>query len=280
MEKSNLLFRASGVGALAVQKQGAGITEIQSAKIKELEEKFISGKPLTTAQETELMRLKAKRDAPPELSDTAKAFVRKLWLWREKGIRYEITSKYLEKGLWSEHAAISLLQAVLGRPLTRNTVRMENGVFTGLADIIEQPRREGHDTKCSWNAETFMNSVATNDNEWQGRIYMELYDLDVFNVQYCLVDAPEHVFTDELFKWKRKHNIIDHELPEHKEKFELFRRGLIYSDNPRFTLEERVKTFTYYRDEDKINFMLDQVELAVEYYKTLSLNGVGISDVV
>lgn len=278
MEKVNLLFRASGVGALATQKQGTGITEIQLAKISELEEKFKGGKALTGPQEAELERLKIKRDAPPELSDTAKTFVRQLWLYREKGIRYEITSKYLEKGLWAEHAAITLLQGVLGRPLTRNTVRMENGVFTGLADVIEEDRREGHDTKCSWNAETFMNSKMTNDNEWQGRIYMELYDLDIFNVQYCLVDIPPHLYDDELMKWKRRHNIIDHDIPEHKEKLATFRRGLFYSDNTAFTPEERVKTFTIYRDEEKMGFMYDQVKLAIEYYKTLTLNGVGMED--
>lgn len=280
MEKSNLLFRASGVGALAVQKQGAGITEIQLNKIVELEEKFKGGKPLTGPQEAELERLKIKRDAPPELSDTAKAFIRELWLWREKGIRYEITSKYLEKGLWAEHQAITLLQGILGRNLTRNTVRMENGVFSGLADIIEIERREGHDTKCSWNAKTFMDAVPTINNEWQGRVYMELYDLDIFNVQYCLVDAPEHIFNDELFRWKRNHNIIDHELAEHKEKLAIFSRGLIYSDNPAFTPKERVKTFTFHRDEEKMSFMYDQVKLGVEYYKTITLNGVGISEFV
>lgn len=279
MEKQSLLFRASGVGALATKPQGGGITEIQLATIAKYESQVFEGKkPLTPNQEAELERLKAKRDAPPELSKTAKTFVRQLWLWREKGIRYEITSKYLEKGLWAEHQSITLLQAVLGRNLTRNTVRMENGVFTGLADIIEFDRREGHDTKSSWNAETFMNSVATNDNEWQARVYMELYDLDIFNVQYCLVDIPPHLYDDELFKWKRRHNIIDHDLPEHKEKLQLFQRGLIYSENPHFSLEERVKTFTFRRDDEKIEFMYDQVKLAVEYYKTLSLNGVGIDE--
>jgi hypothetical protein len=33
----------------------------------------------------ELEGLETKRDAPPELSDTAKAFVRKVWLQNEKG---------------------------------------------------------------------------------------------------------------------------------------------------------------------------------------------------
>jgi hypothetical protein len=49
-----------------------------------------------TKKPEELAELIAKRDAPPELSDTAKAFVEKL-VTGAKGVYIDIKSKYLIK---------------------------------------------------------------------------------------------------------------------------------------------------------------------------------------
>ena len=46
-----------------------------------------------------------------------------------------------------------------------------------------------------------------------------------------------------------------------------------YSNNPVFTKEERVKTFVFYRDREKMKLMDERVKMAREYYKTITLNG-------
>ena len=50
-------------------------------------------------------------------------------------------------------------------------------------------------------------------------------------------------------------------------------RNLVYSNNERFTKEERVKTFKLYRDKSKMDEMAKMVKLAREYYQTITLNG-------
>ena len=68
MEKTKeILFRSSGIGALATDKKGAVITDKQLEQIDYLNGKVRSGKSLTQNQKDELAILKAKRDAPIEL---------------------------------------------------------------------------------------------------------------------------------------------------------------------------------------------------------------------
>lgn len=275
VEKKPLLFRCSGIGALMTKKQGTSFTEVMRKELAELNQKVIDSKALTPKQEERMRELKQRRDAPVELSDTAKQFIRDLWLYREKGIKKEIKSKYLEKGKYSEEAAISLLTKVDGVYYKKNTERKDNGVLTGECDIFKvfnTGRKIVYDTKCCWNAETFMNSAPSIDNEWQGRGYMELWDADEFHLKFCLVDCPEHIYADELYYFKKKKGIIDEDLPEYKEMIAEFRRGYFYSENPLFTESERVKTFVFKRDETKIEDLYAQIHLALEYYPTITLN--------
>lgn len=269
---NKLLFRASGVGALCTKNQKVGLTEKQIITFDGFIAKTKEGKDLTPTQAKEYERLKALKDAPPELSDTAKTFMRELWLWHKKGIYTEIKSKYLEKGIYAETEAIKLLVDVEKKYYKKNLIRKDNGVLTGLPDIIY--KKLVIDTKCCWNANTFMASKLTDLYEWQGRVYMELFDCDEFELKYCLVDCPPHIYEFELYKFKMAKNIIDDTIPEAKAMIANFRKTLIYSDNPNFTKEERVKTFKIYRDDTKIEYLYDQISMATKFYENLTLNQV------
>lgn len=285
-----VLFRASGSGALMTKKQGSGITESQLAEIKSLENERdlginINGNKVKwagTKKPDDLAKLIAKRDAPPELSDTAKSFIRKIWLKKEKGVVKDIKSKFLDKGTFNEEEAISLISEVDGVFYTKNEERRYNEDHEGECDIFKDfgDKKVVHDTKCSWDAETFMAAKPTTDNEWQGRIYMELWDADEFHLRYCLVDCPPHLVTQEkYYAWKKYFSDSMNE--EEQASLELMMQpiydqidlNLVYSKDDRFTKEERVKTFIFYRDKEKIAEMKKAVKLAREYYKTLTLNG-------
>lgn len=285
-----VLFRASGSAALMTNKQGAVITEGQLAEIKELENERDFGvnvngnkvKWLGTKKPETLFGLISKRDAPPELSNTAKAFVRKVWLQLEKGVRTEIKSKYLEKGIYREEDAISLLTDVDGIFYTKNEERIENEDHTGECDIIKEidGKRIVMDTKCSWSAETYMNADDSADYEWQLRIYMELYDAEEAWLRYCLVDAPESLVAKEKEFTFRKYyadSMSDIETSRLEEMlqpiYDQIDRNMVFSTNTRFTKEERVKTFKFYRDKEKMKLMAERVKMAREYYQTLTLNG-------
>lgn len=286
----HVLFRASGSGALMTNKQGAVFTDVQKARIAELLQEKLTGlnangnkvKFEGTKKPEELAELIAKRDAPPELSDTAKAFVRKVWLKNEKGIVKDIKSKYLDKGTFNEEEAITLISDVDGIMYSKNDERKRNEDHDGECDVVKDVngKRIIHDTKCSWDAETFMTSKSSIDYEWQGRIYMELWDADEFQLRYCLVDCPDHLLRKEKeFAWRKYYS--DTMSTEEEAALETMmqpiydqiERNLIYSNNPRFGIRERVKTFTFYRDKEKMKLMAERVKMARDYYKTITLNG-------
>lgn len=285
-----ILFRASAAGALMTEPKTSGITEKQLAKIAEYESIRDTGlnsngnkaKFFGTTKEAELADLIAKRDAPPELSATAKAFVRKVWLQQEKGVYKDIKSKYLEKGIYREEDAITLLSEVDNVLYSKNEERRCNEDHTGECDIYKEfpDKKITIDTKCSYDPETFMNAGLEHDYEWQGRIYMELWDTDEHHVRFCLVDAPEHLVAKEKEQAKWKYysgDMTDAELDALEKMMEpiyaQIERNLVYSNNPAFTKEERVKTFVIKRDREKMEVMKERVKLAREYYNTITLNG-------
>jgi hypothetical protein len=285
-----ILFRASGSGALMTQKQGTGITENQLKEIDDLLKMKLTGlnangnkvKWEGTAKPQDLQNLIDKRDAPPELSDTAKAFVRKVWLRNEKGIVKDIKSKFLDKGTFNEEEAITLISDVDDETYFKNDERRQNDDHSGECDVIKEinGKRVVHDVKCSWDAETFLNSKPSTDYEWQGRIYMELWDADEFQLRYCLVDCPDHLVAKEKeYAWRKYYS--DSMTTEEEATLltmmqpieDQIDRNLIYSTSDKFTKEERVKTFIFSRDKSKMAEMKEAVKLAREYYKTITLNG-------
>jgi len=288
--EEEVLFRASGAGALMTNKQGTVFTETQRARISELLQEKLTGvnangnkvKFEGTKKPEELAELIAKRDAPPELSDTAKAFVRKIWLQIKKGVYIDIKSKYLDKGLYAEEDAITLISEVDGVFYVKNDERRSNANHSGECDVFKEfPNKKLIiDTKCSWSPETFMNAEPDINYEWQGQIYLELWNADEFHLKYCLVDAPPHLVQREKdnAKWKYySADMTDAELDLFEKAmqpiYDQIERNMVYSNNPAFTKEERVKTFVFYRDREKMKLMEERVEMAREYYKTITLNG-------
>jgi len=98
-----LLLRASGIGALLTESRGTSITENQLTTLNDFEQRIRDGaKPLTEKQREFYLELKTKRDALPQLSDTAKRFLESTWLMNKKGFYEELKNKEVLKGLYSE----------------------------------------------------------------------------------------------------------------------------------------------------------------------------------
>jgi hypothetical protein len=110
----------------------------------------------------------------------------------------EIKSKYLEKGIFNESEAITLVNDVLQANFVKNDVRMTNDLITGECDI--QSEDEIVDVKCSWDRFTFLDSFSGGGKnyEWQLRGYMQLYEKPKASVIYCLTDKPYDMMKKEL----------------------------------------------------------------------------------
>lgn len=183
---------------------------------------------------------KTKAEGP--LSVGAKTYIRQLAAQEIFGVDFEVSSKQMEKGVLVEPESIALLNRVRGLSLVKNTERKSNGFFTGEADLFDKPRKRGHDTKSSWSAATFpILPIDCEDKlyEWQMRGYMALWDADEWEVNYCLVNTPEHLIGFEPVSM----HFFDH-IPEH----------------------QRLTTLLVKREADKEAALFEKVKQAREYF--------------
>jgi len=145
------------------------------------------------------------------LSASAKTAVEKIAKQLVYGYDEEVSSKYMEKGILVEDQSIHLYNEVFFTNYTKNTERRSNEWVTGECDIATSSKII--DIKSAWSLSTFpATSKAGEDKtyEWQGRAYMWLWDLEEFEIAYCLVNTP-----DELIGWESQElHFVDHIAPE------------------------------------------------------------------
>lgn len=183
---------------------------------------------------------KTKSEGP--LSVGAKTYIRQLAAQEIFGIDFEISSKYLEKGNLVEPESIGLINRVRGLSLAKNIERKTKGFLTGEADLFDEVRRRGHDAKSSWSAATFpILPIDCEDKlyEWQCRGYMALWDADEWEVNFCLINTPEHLIGFEPVSM----HFFDH-IPEH----------------------QRLTTWTIKRDMEKEAAIFERIGQAREYF--------------
>jgi hypothetical protein len=155
------------------------------------------------------------------------------------GIQFEVDSKQMAKGLICEQSAIDLLCEVRGLSLMKNAERKRNDWLTGEADLVGIDR--GHDLKCSWSAATFPiveTSCYDKLYEWQMRGYMMLWDVGLWEVNYALVNTPEHLIGYE----PQSMHFFDH-----------------------IPMEHRITTWAIARDVAKEKLIIEKCKLAVDY---------------
>ena len=174
----------------------------------------------------------------------------------------------MQKGTEQEDVAISVVSELDGLFYTKNEERKSDGIFTGEADIVYEPKREIQDIKCPENIRTFMRSKMTRLYKVQGLIYLYLWDMDIFKLRYVLVDAPEHQIQSEIYRQLMNAHETD-DSDAGKKIVEQVRRNMTYSHLP---IIDRVKTFVVKRNDDVINEILDIIPHCIEYYKSLTIN--------
>jgi hypothetical protein len=131
---------------------------------------------------------KSKDDA---LSVSAKTAIEKLAKQVVYGYDESFGSKYTDKGIAVENDAIELYNSVFFTDHKKNIERKTNDWITGEADIVTMWKVI--DIKSPWSLSTFPATSESGQDktyEWQGRAYMWLWDVDEFEIAYCLVNTP------------------------------------------------------------------------------------------
>ena len=198
------------------------------------------------------------------LSETAKDLLIRMYWENEHGIKKEFTSKYFDKGNDAEDVSIELAQRVNGwDPQAHNNEGYENEYITGTPDLIYNELVP--DIKTSWTALSFPLFEKELPNElyyWQIQSYLALTGREMGVVSYCLVDTPELLVMDEIYKYARINGLI--ETPAEAE-LEI-RHAHNYSRLPEAM---RVKNFYIERDNEAIDRLYKRVEEARKFYEGL-----------
>jgi hypothetical protein len=209
-----------------------------------------------------IMTNSRSKSAP--LSETCKSHIVERFNEIEFGISNFWTNNYVKKGIDVEDETILMSQRINEWDfVTKNEERFRNDYITGIPDVI-------HDdfileVKSSWQLHTFPMMDETNKSvayDFQCQGYMWLCDKETSFLSYGLVNTPEQIIQDELWKIARKNGYI--EIPEEVERE--VRGNHTFDHIPDHI---RCKTFEIPRDEEKINAIKERIKLCREYYDEL-----------
>jgi hypothetical protein len=131
------------------------------------------------------------------LSVGAKTYLNQLAKEFEYSYIEVISGKEFEKGEACEDDLIDLYNDVFFTDYKKNTERKTNQWITGEADIVV-PATKIIDMKNAFSLATFPEceedviAIAKKSGyDWQGRGYMMLWDIDLFEIAYGLVSTPD-----------------------------------------------------------------------------------------
>lgn len=208
-----------------------------------------------------LSNLMVKSRKAGELSETTKTYLRELWIketWGREQIGM-IGNKYTTKGIMCETDSIELLEKVTGEKYFKNNNELSNEWVVGTPDITKP---YVVDIKTSWDLYTFASvdmKKALKDYYYQLLGYMWLTDEKNAALSYCLVDTPETLMADELYK-------ISFKLPE--DQVAKHERNFKFGDIPE---KLRVKSYPIIRSDEDIESVKLAITSAREYLSTIIL---------
>jgi hypothetical protein len=210
MDFSNLLINCNRLGKIFARNTEC-ITDKELQRIEALQSKEIAG----TLKEKELDRLEfliGKRDEsdPHIISKAAMAYLLYIYMIKKYGKPVELlsTDGYMppaaKNGILKENYSIDLIERLYGKKLYRNKQTLKNERLMGIIDAWDTQNWENSD--CVHEIKTTSNSVKF--QMWkryplskpillQVQGYMAITGKDVAEVNFCLVDHPESVISDE-----------------------------------------------------------------------------------
>ena len=199
---------------------------------------------IVRASECAKMMTKSRTKSQP-LGETTLTWLKEKAIEAVLGHRKVISNKYMDKGTQVEEQSIELLNQVLFTNYKKHEGRINTDTFTGECDILTKDHVR--DIKSSWSVDTFpffledaVKAVKKSGYDWQVRMYMLLYGVDVAYIDYCLVNTPEDLIGYEL----EDLHIVDH-----------------------LSVTKRVTTVRINREEEKEVEILERYALCNEQFK-------------
>lgn len=138
------------------------------------------------------------RSKSETLSQTTKSYLEEWVKEQIYGVKKQINSKYLQKGLALEDQAIEFYSVVMEKDfMIKNLDKFEDDFFTGTPDCLH----EGivYDFKTSWDCYTFplFDQEPDMGYYYQLQVYMHLTGLRKAKLVYTLQDTPDYLTYEE-----------------------------------------------------------------------------------
>lgn len=217
--------------------------------------------------ETKLIEINQSiRDLQPRandifLSKTCKSYLIKVYIQEKYGRRDDLTNRYVKKGNQAEDNSIAILNEVddVYPFYEKNTIRMFDDFKQGECDIYHDEKKI-LDAKSSWDLFTFMPKTAeelNSDYWWQGQIYMDLWDVDEYEVCYILTDTPDGIIADEQKRLLYAMGTNKKDTQAYAEGCKELEYNLKYSDIP---IQERVFKVKVKRDREAITRLHERIK--------------------
>lgn len=217
--------------------------------------------------ETKLIEINQSiRDLQPRandifLSKTCKSYLIKVYIQEKYGRRDDLTNRYVKKGNQAEDNSIAILNEVddVFPFYEKNTIRMFDDFKQGECDIFHDEKKI-LDAKSSWDLFTFMPKTAeelNSDYWWQGQIYMDLWDVDEYEVCYILTDTPDGIIADEQKRLLYAMGTNKKDTQAYAEGCKELEYNLKYSDIP---IQERVFKIAVKRDRSAIERLHERIK--------------------
>jgi len=142
-------------------------------------------------------------------------YLRELFIEAIYDVKKEVTTKYFEKGKFTEEDGITMLQNTLhkNKLIRKNKERKKNDFISGECDvdILEWI----YDNKAAYDLLTFGKASLSTDYFLQLHGYMWLWNKTKSRLFYSLNNTPEHMIVDEERKLFYKGGFLTMESPDY-----------------------------------------------------------------
>lgn len=212
------------------------------------------------------------RSKSEPLSETTKSYLHELYIEAVFGRTKLITGAPMTKGTAVESDSLDLVQKVMKRTYFKNQKKNgedythSNDYIQGTPDVIDKKNNLVIDIKSSWDLWTYSKVTADSakkDYYWQVLGYAWLTGMRNMWLVYSLVNTPDFIINDELYRLSFKLK------PD--EDVEQYRKNYVFDDIPD---ELKIKKFEFEYNEDHIIEAIERIKLCREYLSNLTLGGV------
>lgn len=204
-----------------------------------------------------------------DLSETAKTHLNEVYISELWGMKKEVKSKPMEKGTEMEEEAITLLSVVDGKWYEKNEEHKKNDYIMGHCDIDNAEDDEIIDSKCSWDAFTFIPHLTCpidKDYYYQAQGYMWLWNRSKARIAYCLVNTPQSILEGLKYQLLRKMDVVSEESPSFQRELEKLLRNHNFDHIP---AELKVICKTVEINQEVLDQIPQKVQKAREYLQQL-----------